>query len=287
MTTQRSVLSSIVYMLISCILLLSLCTGCTKTQPPKVLLISIDGLRSDAIENTDYGKYLLQNSAYSLEVITVNPSITLPCHMSMFYSVTPNEHEVTTNTYTPTKSLGFGITETLTSQNKTSAIFYNWKEIGHLITENSTTTTKYIAGETEGWVQANENIAQACKEHLLTTPTDFTFLYLGSLDEHGHQFGWLSEEYYNALNSSFTLIDGIITEAITQEYTIIITSDHGGHNYSHGSTAIEDMTIPLFILGPDFKHTNLGAQSILNIAPTIANILKVQAPTYWQGTIIQ
>lgn len=287
MSAFQKISSKIILAIISIILLFTLCTGCVPTQNKKVLLISIDGLRADAIENTEYGRYLINTSAYSLETITVTPSITLPCHMSMFHSVTPDIHGVTTNTYTPVDSLGYGITEALAAQNKTSAIFYNWRQIGDLVTEGSTITKKYIAGETEGWEISNELTAEECKKHLLNTPTDFTFLYLGNLDEQGHRYGWLSEEYYKALNDSFNLIDNIITEAITNEYTVIITSDHGGHDYGHGSTLQEDMTIPLFIIGEDFNKTNLGNQSILNIAPTILNILGIKPPNYWQGTIIK
>ena len=32
---------------------------------------------------------------------TVMPSVTLPCHMSLFHSVAPDRHGILTNTYTP------------------------------------------------------------------------------------------------------------------------------------------------------------------------------------------
>ena len=253
----------------------------------RVLLISIDGLRADAIENTEYGRYLLENSAYSLEVTTVTPSITLPCHMSMFHSVTPEAHGVTANVYTPSESLGYGITEALKEGGKTSAIFYNWKEIGHLVTEGSTENAKYIAGETEGWEEANAMIGEACIEHILNTPTDFTFLYLGFLDEWGHANGWLSEKYYYALNESFSLIERVIEAAKVQNYTVIITSDHGGHDFTHGSEMKEDMTIPLFIIGDGFERgSSLGPRSILDVAPTVAKIIGTPAPDYWQGKAV-
>lgn len=262
--------------------------SCQDKTPKRVLLISIDGLRADAVENTEYGKYLIENSAYSLEVTTVSPSITLPCHMSMFHSVTPDSHGVTSNVYTPKDELGYGITEALTSVGKSSAIFYNWREIGHLVTEGSTEIAQYIAGETEGWEQANQKISDACLEHIKSTPTDFTFLYLGFLDEWGHKYGWLSDEYYYALNESFALVEEVAAAALEQNYTVIITTDHGGHDKGHGSDMKEDMTIPLFILGESFTPgENLGKRSILDVAPTVLNILDITAPTYWQGTAIE
>lgn len=262
--------------------------SCQDKTPQRVLLISIDGLRADAVANTEYGKYLIENSAYSLEVTTVSPSITLPCHMSMFHSVTPDSHGVTSNVYTPKDELGYGITEVLTSVGKSSAIFYNWREIGHLVTEGSTEIAQYIAGETEGWEQANQKIGDACLEHITSTPADFTFLYLGFLDEWGHKYGWLSDEYYYALNESFALVEEVAAAALEQNYTVIITTDHGGHDKGHGSDMKEDMTIPLFILGESFTPgENLGKRSILDVAPTVLNILDLTPPTYWQGTAIE
>lgn len=258
--------------------------GCTEKEDKRVLLISIDGLRADAVENTEYGRYLLENSTYSLSVTTVSPSVTLPCHMSMFHSVLPTEHGVASNTYTPSESLGHGIAEALKEAEKSSAIFYNWREIGYLVTEGSVEKACYIPGESDGWEETNKLLGEETTSHILNTPTDFTFLYLGFLDEWGHRYGWLSDEYYYALNESFALIQNVISEAQKQNYTVIITTDHGGHDKTHGTESPEDMTIPLFIMGEDFtKGKDLGARSILDIAPTVVDILGVNAPKVWQG----
>lgn len=277
--------------LLSVLLLLSLASaalsGCLKSEPRRVLLISVDGLRADAVQNTEYGKHLLSTSAYSLAVRTVSPSITLPCHMSMVHSVTPNIHGVTTNTYTPSEFPKKGIFEACFESNKTSAFFYNWGPLGDIAPEGTTAVRQYIPGETVGWEEANRMIGDACIEHIQNAPTDFLFLYLGFLDEWGHKYGWLSEEYYYALNESFALLDGVINAARAQSYTVILTSDHGGHDKGHGSDMAEDMTVPLFIIGEGFSaKTDLGPRSILDISPTVADILKINPPDHWQGTAI-
>jgi arylsulfatase A-like enzyme len=51
----------------------------------------------------------------------------------------------------------------------------------------------------------------------------------------------------------------------------------------------EDMTIPLFIIGEGFSAPggkDLGKRSILDVAPTVFDILEVDAPSYWQGSAI-
>ena len=57
----------------------------------KVLLILVDGMRPDAIAELSEFKDFAAKGAVSLEGRTVMPSVTLPCHMSMFHGVDP-EH---------------------------------------------------------------------------------------------------------------------------------------------------------------------------------------------------
>ena len=58
---------------------------------PNVLYISTDGLRPDAIQkaNTPNLQAMMKQGAYSLKAQAVMPSVTLPCHMSIFHSVPP------------------------------------------------------------------------------------------------------------------------------------------------------------------------------------------------------
>ena len=78
----------------------------------KVLLVSIDGMRPDALLSSDYADRLREISTYSTTATTVYPSYTLPCHMSMQHGVYPESHGVFTNTYTPSLQLVDGIAET-------------------------------------------------------------------------------------------------------------------------------------------------------------------------------
>ena len=55
----------------------------------KALVVIVDGMRPDALIKTENAKFLLENSKYTLNARTVTPSVTLPCHMSLFHSVDP------------------------------------------------------------------------------------------------------------------------------------------------------------------------------------------------------
>ena len=85
----------------------------------KTLVIIVDGMRPDAIADHPIAKKIMEKSAYTLNARTVMPSVTLPCHMSLFHSVDPTRHGTTTNTYMPQVRPINGICETLFNAGKT------------------------------------------------------------------------------------------------------------------------------------------------------------------------
>ena len=62
----------------------------------KVILILVDGMRPDGMMQcgNPFAQKLVENSTYSLNARTVMPSVTLPCHMSLFHSVDPERHGI-------------------------------------------------------------------------------------------------------------------------------------------------------------------------------------------------
>ena len=256
----------------------------------RVLLVSIDGLRPDTLADTKYLDMLKAMGAYTLTAQTVNPSVTLPAHMSMFHSVTPTSHGVTSNTYNPSSSLGNGITETLSAAGLTSAMFYDWYELKDLTTapagvERSHVNPSLYSG---GYQTTVSKLSSAAINHINLTPTDFTFLYYGNTDAVGEGSGFTSAKYKAAVEQILESLFNVLN-ALPDNYTVIITADHGGGGYkgdkAHGSTHPSDMTIPVFIIGDGFEPgTTLDADaSILDIAPTVADLLGVEAEDYWVG----
>ena len=112
---------------------------------------------------------------------------------------------------------------------------------------------------------------------------DFTFLYLGLVDEIGHAHGWMSEEYLHSVKTSWDNIDKII-KTLPEDYAVIITADHGGHDRTHGYDIPEDMVIPMVMLGNGIDSSlNIDGASIKDIAPTVAKLLGVEPDADWEG----
>ena len=266
----------------------------TEGEAEKVLLVSVDGLRPDALMQTQFGQTWTSRASYCLTAQTIYPSVTLPAHMSMFYGVEANVHGVTNNTYVRGDELGHGITETLVAAGKSCAMFYDWKTLGNITTLVREIQMTYIAGTPSMGKEAYEESAtlltNACIDHIENTPTDFTFLYFGLPDEMGHTYGWMSEKYYWAIHHVFENLERIL-QILPKEYVVIVTSDHGGGggngDKNHGSNQAVDMTIPFFIFGDNYeKGKELSNISILDVAPTVVDLLDVASESYWAGVSV-
>lgn len=249
----------------------------------RVLLILVDGMRSDALESFGMVRDFMEKSACTLNAKTVMPSVTLPCHMSLFHSVEPSRHGVTTNTYTPQVRPVKGLCEVLMENKKESAFFYNWEQLRDLSNPGSLSFSYFCKGG-QDYGKANDVISRAAAAYLQDEPADFTFLYLGYPDAAGHKYGWMSPEYMEAIRNSWENIFRVL-DVLPEDYTVIITADHGGHDRMHGTGLPEDMTIPVMIMGEGVKAgTALPEAGIMDIAPTVAKLLDVELDEEWEGS---
>lgn len=249
----------------------------------RTLLILIDGMRPDALGNVEAAQDIIGKSSYTMEAKTVMPSVTLPCHMSLFHSVDPSRHGTTTNIYAPQVRPIKGLCEVLLENKKKSAFFYNWEELRDLARPNSLTFSYFCKGRDIGYDKANDIVSKAAADYLKENYVDFTFLYLGYTDMAGHISGWMSDEYMEAIESSWRNVKTLIS-SLPEDYTVIITADHGGHERMHGSDMPEDMTIPIIINGENFEAGRvLKDACIKDIAPTITKLLGVVPDDEWEG----
>ncbi|MBR4234690.1 MAG: alkaline phosphatase family protein [Clostridia bacterium] len=252
----------------------------------KAVLVLVDGMRPDGMleSKNPFVSELLAHSAHSMSARTVMPSVTLPCHMSLFHSVEPSRHGITTNTYIPQVRPIKGLCENLRAHGKTCAFFYNWEELKDLSRPDSLMYANFVSGHIFGYEAANRMVTDASISFIGEYKPDFTFVYMGWTDAAGHDFGWMGPEYLHSVDESLKCVKKI-AESLPEDYLLILTADHGGHARSHGSDIPEDMTIPLIMYNPALESTELENASILDIAPTTANLLGSTPDPEWEGQI--
>ena len=253
----------------------------------KVILISIDGMRPDgflACKNL-FAEQMMKLGTYTLHGRTVFPSVTLPCHMSLFHSVTPQRHGITTNLYIPFARPINGLFEQIGMNGGVSAMYYGWEPLRDVARPESLKFAGYINAYTEE--SSDSCLTDMALERIERSRPDFVFLYMVETDEKGgHDNGWMTDAYLQRISTAIENVKRVY-EAYGEEYTIIVTADHGGHERSHGSDLPEDMTIPMFFIGKRFEPgRQLEGISILDIAPTIADIMSVMPAREWEGKSI-
>lgn len=251
----------------------------------KVVLISVDGMRPDGFLNckNPYIETLKKKAYYTLSGQTVMPSVTLPCHMSLFHSVTPQRHGITTNLYLPMARPINGLFEQLHNAGKTCAMYYGWDPLHDVARPASLIFAEYINAYSEE--NSDTALTDSALARIAKSKPDFVFLYMVETDEKGgHDNGWMTDAYLSRISTAIDNIRRVI-DTCEEEYTIIITADHGGHDRTHGTDAPEDTTIPMFYIGKDFEAGKcFDGGSILDIAPTVAKLMGVAKAPEWEGT---
>ena len=249
-----------------------------------VLFVMIDGLRPDAI--TPAGAPALTGlkarGSYTLAARSVMPCITLPCHMSIFHSVPPTRHGVTTNIWSPMARPLPGLMEAARAAGKRCAFFINWEPLRNLSQPDSLELSFF-----RNVVKSPGGDAMMAAEALRVLPAehfDFTFVYFGTTDEAGHDYGWMSPNYLAQVKAVDETLGQLLT-ALPATTAVVVQADHGGHDRSHGTEAAEDMTIPWIVAGPGIRagHALEGPVSLLDTAPTLARLMGVPPASQWEG----
>ncbi len=250
----------------------------------KVILISIDGMRPDGLAKcgNPYLDSLLKNSSYTFSAKTVFPSITLPCHLSMFHSVPPERHGTPNNNYvTPVRPVN-GLFEVLKNAGKKCTMYYGWEPLRDIGRPGSLVSAEYV--NAYAFDHTDAMLTDRALAYIKAGHPDFVFLYMVETDEKGgHDSGWMSDTYLEHISCAIDNVKRVIEE-VGDEYTVIVTADHGGHDRCHGTELPEDMTIPMIFCGKMFKKaTEFENVSILDIAPTIVNIMGLSSEREWEG----
>lgn len=253
----------------------------------KVVLVLVDGMRPDAVLQCEHSflRDLRQESTYTFAADTVFPSVTLPCHTSLFLGVDPDRHGITTNFWMPQVRPIDGIFEIADRAGKKCAMFYNWQELRDLCRPGTLSYAHFHRQNNDmhtEWKNEDE-MTDSAIAYMQKEEPDFLFLYLGSVDEIGHHYGWMGEEYMQTVSHASACIQRV-KESLPADYQLIVTADHGGHEKSHGTQMPEDMIIPLLFWGSAFqKGRELPKADIKDIAPTVAKLLDLTPAPEWVG----
>jgi Type I phosphodiesterase / nucleotide pyrophosphatase len=225
-------------------------TATPKPAIAHVLIISIDGLRPDAIDMAPMPNLtaLMKSGAYSLKAQTIHPSATLPAHTSMLTGLCPKQHGVTWNDYIPENGYAKGTSIfALAKQAGLYTIMIVGKEKLRQITPPE--TTDYYE-----WINDRDTVIAAQAAPILEKGFGLAFVHFPTTDGMGHMYGWLSPEQLSVIRradeSIGALLKALDDAGLRESTLVIVTADHGGHDNLHGTWMPQDMTIPWVVSGP-------------------------------------
>lgn len=249
--------------------------------------IMIDGLRPDAIAPTNcpHLKGLMARASYSLKARSVMPSITLPCHTSIFHSVPPDRHGITTNEWHPMARPLPGLIDLASIAGLKCATFHNWEPLRDVNRPEKLWMSFFV--NTSYQADGDDIIADEASRFIPVHAPDFAFVYLGTVDTAGHAYGWMSDKYLHQVEHVDVQL-GKVLAALPTESNIILQADHGGHERTHGTDSSDDMTIPWMAAGPDIKQNFVipTPVSLLDTAPTLGHLMGIAPDRQWEGRVV-
>jgi predicted AlkP superfamily pyrophosphatase or phosphodiesterase len=257
-----------------------------------VVIISIDGLRPDAIErfNAATLRRLMREGTYSRDAQTILPSTTLPSHTSMLTGVDIDVHGVTWNT-DEMSHLGpvtvptvFGLAHAAGFR---TAAFFGKGKLRHLHVPHTLDYVWSLNGYIS-WLGSARLTVQDVERHLTQTSPNLIFVHLVEPDYAGHLFGWMGRSYAQAVADADRAVALLIERADarfgSRQYTVIITADHGGHERTHGTANPTDTTIPWIVWGEGVRSGSaLLPVRTTDTAATVLWLLGVAVPAEWTG----
>jgi hypothetical protein len=238
-----------------------------------VLLVSIDGLRPDAIRpaEAEHLLQLMKTGSYSLQAETISPSITLPSHASMVTGLDVPRHGVVWNAYQPGFLRVPSIFTIAMAAERPVALLFSKDKFHYLVPPGGAhwvygppppsripsfeDVTRMVAGSLAGaegeepgdrsppepWSSTTGSsawgIAHAFAREWETTHYALTFIHFREPDLAGHARGWMGPDYLQAVE----IVDGalgLILETIRksgewEKTAVLVTADHGGRGRGH------------------------------------------------------
>lgn len=230
-----------------------------------VILISIDGLRSDAIvtlgdRRTPNLNRMLREGAATLEARNLEEvTITLPNHTSMLTGLPASPalggHGVLGNVDT-------GSTVDAAAGREVPSVFDVVHEAGGRTGLYAGKDKFDLLGRT--WADVLDRYqrvdAKTAVRRMLaqlgSDPEVVAFVHVGLPDTAGHARGWMSSRYLSAVEKSDALVGQVLgaiesSEARRADTVVVVTSDHGGFGLVHDDIdRPENYRIPFLVWGP-------------------------------------
>lgn len=249
-----------------------------------VLIISYDGLRTDAIAAAPMNNLLalMKTGAYTLtSALTIAYPSTLPSHAAMLSGLCMAKNGITYDKYFMYMgySKGVDIFDLAHAAGMRTVMVVSKDKLRQLAEPETTDVFEVRYGES---AVAKEAVAQIAQGFGLM------FVHFAGADLRGHKYSWMSDSQFEVLQQGDEALGQILTaldeNGLRDTTLIIVTADHGGHDKNHIGTKIEDYRIPWIASGPTIVPVEITARiHTMDTAATVAYGLDLPQQADWDG----
>ncbi len=260
-----------------------------------VVLIVVDGLRPDAIaaaQAPNLGK-LVASGAASSSARAVEIPETLASFVTIVTGLAPSGHGVTWNDDRGI-TLGPTIYTRVAEAGLPAALYFGKSKLAALAEPGTAAVSLGPGPHDSNWPAGDGMaLARAFARDFAARPFAFALVHLRQPDYVGHDAGWMSPAYLDAVRRDDAAL-GVILEAsavspVGGRTTVLLTSDHGGEGTNHRAKGTDaNWQIPWICGGPGVRTGAIaGTPSLLDVAPTVLALLGLAPMPDSQGRAVE
>lgn len=240
------------------VLLAAITNMALASQKRKVLIIGIDGVRSDALQtaNTPNIDALIATGFYTYDSWHCGITVSGPSWSTIFTGVWFPKHGVTDNSYAGSHFDAYPyyakrVKEVKPGLYATQVV--DWAPMSTKVT-NDGYDAKIVRTENDCAA-----VAAAAQTQLLNPNLDAFTLYFAKVDNIGHSSGFSPSNpaYMAAIHEVDSFIGRVMTTLksrptyASEDWLVLITTDHGGNGTSHGGNSNVERNIWWIASGKD------------------------------------
>lgn len=279
----------------------------------RVVLVSVDGLRGDAMAHMPHLAALAAAGASTSAMSTVLPSVTVPGHLSMLSGRDVTRYGITSNALDSIAALRFALSGSTT--------VFDWVRAAHRSAEAITGASLIgdaVVSDAQGFfgldtLVATDTRAEAISERARArlargNAPALLFVHFPDADLAGHESGFVvpgvaSAAGGDSLSPAYLAAANRIDAAIGQlraalqpaldsgRVALVVTADHGGGSGAdcvegipafreHCTAAPGDELIPFVAVGRGITPRRLPAGTLVTqVGPTVGALLQVRVPS--------
>ena len=274
----------------------------------RVVLVSVDGLRGDALAHMPRLGALAARGVAGDAVRSVAPSLTVPAHLSMLSGRDVTLFGIRDNALGAENALRFAVSGATTVFQWVGADGRRTEAVAGAALVGTTTAVdaqRFFGVDTLVAADANADavLGHALARLDVATPAALLFVHFADVDLAGHEGGWiipgtladsLAPGYVAAARrvdaAIGQLADRLEADIASGAVALVVTADHGGGrgegcvegvpaHREHCTAAPGDALVPFVLVARDVAPARLPADARLTqVAATVAALLRAPAP---------